>query len=118
MTATFPTYAQLLLEGFSEKPETQVSRTEMEGGLAKQRRVRSRALVARPVQYVIPSTAEYSAFKDWINNTLAGGADWYFWTDPVDGLEKLARIKGGEYEGTPWGDDGKWIVKFTLETWQ
>lgn len=112
-----PDYAILTWEGYAEKPEPQVSRTDMETGPAKQVRLRSRSVTTRPVQYLFASVADYLAFKSWVNNAIYGGADWFLWTDPVDGIEKQARMSGGSYEGAPWGEGGEWLVKFTLESW-
>lgn len=117
----WPACGPLLLGGFSEQPESRVARTEMESGPAKQRRVRARRMVQRPVAYLY--TAErYLGFKAWIDATEG---DWFEWLDPADGLVKLARVVGtpGQpaYEGKPYAESPgaplSWEVSFKIETW-
>lgn len=114
----FPSYAVPLIEGYGERPEPAVERTEMESGPPKQMRVRSRALVTRPVKYLLASQADYAAFMAWFRDTLGAGADWFDWTDPRDGVTKKARIVGGKLDARPTVKTlARWIVSFELETW-
>lgn len=118
--ASFPAYATLWMDGFSEKTvPPAVLRTEMETGPPKQIKIRSRAMIHRSVVYAVYSKADYLAFKDWVKTTLNRGTDWFDWTDPVDGSLKSARIVNGDISGEPkdpmltW-----WTISFTLETWE
>ena len=119
--AVFPALGKLRLEGYGEQPESAVLRTEMESGPPKQAQVRSRVMVTRPVtmQY---NAADYGSFKTWFRDDIARGADWFDWTDPVDGVIKQARIAGGEYSAVPFtesqGGPLLWDVSFQLETWE
>lgn len=111
-------YGRLLLNGYGEQPESVLLRTEMESG-AKQARIRSLALVARPVVYDY-SNAEYADFKTWHRDTINRGASYFFWTDPHDGVSKLTRIVRGEYEARAYvasqGDELRWEVSMEIET--
>lgn len=116
--ADFPTYAVLLREGFSQKRASAVSRTQMDDGMVKQLKTKSRVLVTRPVKYGFPSLAEFQSFIEWYETTIDGGVDWFNWTDPVDSTVKLARIVSelaDETPDTPTLD--YWIVSFNIETW-
>ena len=113
-------YGKLLLRDYGEKPESAVLRTEMESG-AKQAKIRSKQLVSRPV-VIDYSKAEYGQFKTWFSATLAYGANWFYWTDPRDGVSKLVRIVRGEYDAKSYlksqGDELRWEVSLSLESWE
>ena len=114
---TFPNYAILLFEGFAENPASNVSRTEMESGPPKQATTSSRGMVERPVVYALESPAQYQSFKDWVKS-IGGGADWFLWNDPVDGVQKPARIVSGQISYKPRVSTlQSWRASFSLETW-
>lgn len=116
--ATFPSNAKLLFEGFTERPASAVLRTEMESGPPKQAKLVSRVMVPRPVRYLFASKADYQAFVTWFRTQISYGADWFDWTDPVDGTVKSARIVNGTYEPTPLRKNlERWVVAMDLETW-
>lgn len=117
--ATFPTYVFLLKDGFGQKRASAVQRTSFEDGFAKQRKRWSRVLVERSVTYGTHTKADYQSFIAWFNTSINRGADWFDWTDPVDGVVKTARIKGGVIDSeTPFDPMlTKWDIKFTLEVW-
>lgn len=118
MTATLPSYATLLFDGYKEQPQPGVIRTDVETGPAKQTKTKSRVTVQRPVKIKFSSLANYVSFKGWVKDDISYGADWFNWTDPVDSTTKLGRMVGGQYEGDPQVKSlGCWIVSFTLETW-
>lgn len=114
-------YGKLLLRDYGEKPQTALLRTDMESGPPKQARVRSKQLVQRPV-IIDYSNAEYATFKTWFSGTLSYGANWFFWTDPRDGVSKQVRIVNGDYEAksyvTSEGDGLRWEVSLALESWE
>lgn len=117
--ATFPAYALPLFEGFTERPDPAVLRTEMEAGPPKQALLVSRVMVARPMRFLITSKSNYQAFKTWFADTIHRGADWFDWVDPLDGQTKSARIQGGTYDPQPQRKDlERWIVSLTIETWE
>ena len=115
----FPWYARLYLDGFAETPGVAVERSDMESGPAKQRKVRSRVLVQRPVKYALDSLVDYQNFMNWFKTSINNGADWFDWTDPVDGVIKQARIVDGNIQATPLNKTFRfWDVVFVIETWR
>ncbi len=115
---SFPTYALLMFDGFQEEPESAVGRTEMEKGPPKQAQTRSRVMVPRPVRYLIGSKEDLEAFKAWFKS-IGRGAAWFWWTDPVDGAIKRARIVQGKITYVPRVSTLRsWNAVFSLETWE
>ena len=118
MPADFPSYLSLTTRDFKEEPDEGVYRTPMEQGLPKQLAKSSRALVKRPVVYLAKTKADYLSFKAFVSTTLHNGADWFNWTDPVDGVTKLAQIENGKYSATPWTPTlSHWDISMTIVTW-
>ena len=66
--SAFPAYAEILLDGFSEQPNSAVLRAESEDGFAKQSQRFSRVLVKRPITARIKTLANLAATI--IHNTL------------------------------------------------
>ncbi len=115
--ATFPTYPILLFDGFAEEPESAVLRTEMESGV-KQAMIRSRALVPRTVVYLLQSATDFQNFKIWVRDSIARGAAWFDWTDPVNNTTKKAQIVRGQIKYKPRNPQlESWTASFSLETW-
>jgi hypothetical protein len=111
--ATFPTYAKILLEGYSETPDYGVLRTEMDGGIAKQRPRWSKAIVTRDAQIKVSNKTDKASFDTWARTDLNGGAGWFTWTDPLTETSKQARIVGGKYK---WSSPGIiWIAQCQIE---
>jgi hypothetical protein len=117
--ATFPAYAKLGFEGFSQKRESALSRTSMESGPPKHLKVKSRVLVERPVMYFFDTLADFDNFITWFQSTVNYGADWFDWTDPKGSVVRSARIKSGtlEEEKPRRKNLDRWVVRFVLETW-
>ncbi len=112
--ATFPDYACILLAGFSEEADYGVLRTEMDGGIAKQRPRWSKPIVTREVQIIVYSKEDRLLFDTWSRVDLNSGTGWFDWTDPVDGVTKQTRIVGGKYK---WTTPGKvWLAACSIET--
>lgn len=113
----FPQYVYLLADGYSEKTDGAVNRTEMESGPAKQASRSSRMMVPRQVIGQIRSRADKISWEEWFKS-IGLGADWFAWVDPIDGVRKAARIRGGEVEKKLEAPGGNlWRISFTLETW-
>lgn len=111
-----PVYAKL--HKFPFEPESAVLRTEMESGPPKQAKLRSRVMVERPVTYSLDSKADYLAFMTWVRGTINRGVSWFDWTDPLDNVTKLARIKGGKVSYKSLNAAlSFWEASFVLETW-
>lgn len=112
--ATFPTYATILLAGFSEEADYGVLRTEMDGGIAKQRPRWSKPIITRDVSIKVPDLARKRLFDAWMKTEINGGTGWFDFYDCVAGVTLQARIVGGKYK---WGSPGRiWIAQAQLET--
>lgn len=105
--ATFPHYAQVLVEGYGEEADHGVLRTEMDGGLAKQRPRYNTPIVTRDATILVLSDEDKESFDAWIDDELKGGAGWFDWKVPRTDRIVKARIVGGKYKwaepmGTAW----------------
>jgi len=98
MTPVFPEYACILVEGYTESPDYGVLRTEMDGGLAKQRARWSKPIVTREVTIIVKSDEHKEAFDEWAEEKLSGAVGWFNWQVPRSERIVKARIVGGEYQ--------------------
>lgn len=114
--SNFPTYAGISIDGFSEKYKSQLTRSDMEGGIPKQAKTASTCMVERPVTIILKSRADYQAFVAWYRITINAGASWFNWTDPVSNTVKQARFLASDLEAQPSSGLIVWRVKATLET--
>src|SRR3546814_18493632 len=100
----WPPYVKgIVRDGYRETPDYGVLRTEMDAGLAKQRARFSKPIKTRECTLIVTSTALKQDFEAWFEQDLAGGAGWFTFPDPVDGVEKSARIVGGAIRWKPIG---------------
>lgn len=114
MVAIFPAYARLLLDGYGEEPDYGVLRTDMDGGLAKQRPRWNKAIVTRDANILVMNRSAKVEFDEWVRVDINGGASWFDYPDPVAGVTKQARIVGGKYK---WSTPGVlWIAACQVET--
>lgn len=112
--ATFPSYACILREGYTESSDYGVLRTEMDGGIAKQRARWTKPIVTRQAVIHVKDKNDKISFDLWVKTDLNNGAGWFDYTDPVDGTVKQARIKGGAIQ---WTTPGLvWRASCELET--
>jgi len=93
--ATFPAYVDIAWADTSETPATVVLRSEMERGVAKQRRMASDAMVTVPVTLYFRTKQNAIDFESWVYTQINGGADWFDWTNPRTSTVVRARIVGG-----------------------
>jgi len=115
---TLPPYVKLLSDGFSLVRAPALQRTEMASGPVKQLKTMSRVMVTRQVRLLFTSKADYTAFIDWFQQGVNFGADWFNWTDPLDKVEKPARLVGGLKSETPITPNlNTWEVQTAIETW-
>lgn len=116
--ATLPAYVKILREGYAERRESALLRTEMESGPPRQAKVKSLVMVQRPVQLQIDTGANYALFITWYGTTINEGADWFDYTDPVSAGTLSARFVGGGFSAVPLGAaSGPWRISATIETW-
>lgn len=112
--ATFPTYAEVVLQNYSEDPDYGVLRTEMDSGIAKQRARWSKPIVTRDVQILVRTAANKALFDTWVRDDLSGGAGWFDWIDPLTSAVKQTRIVGGKVSWS--APNGIWVAQAQLET--
>ena len=111
----FPTYAKLIVEGYGEEADHGVLRTEMDGGIAKQRARWSKPIVTRDATIIVQSDADKEAFDAWIDDDLKGGARWFNFKVPRSSRIVQARIVGGKCSwGEPFGT--AWKASCQIET--
>lgn len=113
-----PSYVSIAFDGFNEKYESNLLRTEMEDGLPKQAKIKDKTLVTRSVNLYLSSKADYLSFLEWFKSTLQYGALWFDFTDPVTETVKQARFVGGELKGIPQNAHlANWYIATSIETW-
>ena len=112
--AAFPDYAKILLAGFKEEADYGILRTDMDGGIAKQRPRWTTPIVTRDVNVHVGSIGQKNDFDLWLATDLNGGAGWFDWVDPLDGVTKQARFVSGKVS---WTSPGKvWRAAAQMET--
>lgn len=111
--ATFPSFARIIDAGYSKKSDYGVLRTDMDGGIAKQRSRWSTPIITRAVTILAHSVEDRDAFDAWMADEIGGGTGWFDWTDE-SGVVKQARIVGGEVSWTTPGV--VWTGSAKLET--
>jgi hypothetical protein len=117
-TPVFPSYAKILVSGFSQQRESALLRTEMESGAPKQAKVRSRVMITRTCKIYLSSLADFQSFDTWFSTTLDEGALWFTFTDPVSLVATTARFVGGGYSAAPLMDKTTdWVITLKIETW-
>lgn len=94
--ATFPTYVKLGWRDSAEQLTPVVIRSEVERGVARQRRVAADSVVTVPVTAYFDTAADSLAFEDWFFTEVAGGAAWFDFTLPRTSAVVQARVVGGD----------------------
>lgn len=80
-------------DGYSEKMNTGVIRTDMDTGPAKVRRRFTAVTADLTVKFAI-TQAQSGIFDAWFVGTLYGGAITFEWTNPRTNTSETFRIKG------------------------
>jgi hypothetical protein len=112
--ADFPSYAKVLLEGFSEKADYGGLRSEMDSGIAKQRPRFTTPIRKRSATLLVNSAVDRTLFESWMRSEINYGFGWFNWRDPVDGKTKQARFVNGDLN---WSSPGiVWKASCEIET--
>lgn len=110
---SWPTYALILSDNYQEAADWGVLRTDMDGGIAKQRARYSKAIVLRTITAFVHTSTDRLSFDAWLETGLSGGVDWFNYTDPVDSVVKQARIVGQ----VQWQPNGPtWSAQIQVES--
>lgn len=119
-TPVFPSYATILLTGYSQKRESALMRTEMESGPPKQAKVKTKPMVVRAATILLKSKSDLAAFEAWYVSEINEGSSWFTFTDPITKATTQARIRDGGYTAAPSSGDaaaGTWQIQLQIETW-
>lgn len=92
--AEFPSYAQILADGFTESFDTAIERTEMERGVPKQRLINSQVLVKLSATLLFRSPQAVSDFEAWYFGTI-GRIGWFQLRHPRTGELITVRFEDG-----------------------
>lgn len=116
----FPTVARLQLSGATEQRESALVRDSVEAGPPKQRRVKSRVLVAATYNVVFQTAADYATFLTWFATDVKNGQDWFDFREPRTGQVVQARFVAGQELGPATALRASWgavQVQITVEYW-
>jgi hypothetical protein len=117
-TPSFPGYAKILFNGYQERRESALLRSEMESGPAKQAKIKSRVMVTRTCNIYLASLGDYKLFVSWYANEISEGALWFTYQDPIAGNAIMARFMDGGLTATPLSDDvDSWQINAKIESW-
>ncbi len=98
VTSSWPDYAEVAADGYALGAAPGVSRTEWDDGAVRQARTRTRALLEREATALLrdgggrTAHQRLAAFRAW---AAAHAHAWFRWTEPEDGVVRLARVRGG-----------------------
>ncbi len=122
MTSSWPDYAEVAADGYALGAAPGVSRTEWDDGAVRQARTRTRALLEREATALLrdgggrTAHQRLAAFRAW---AAAHAHAWFRWTEPEDGVVRLARVRGGEggirYRAVARGGHLHWEARMTIE---
>lgn len=116
--ATLPSYVNVLFEGYSQRRESALLRTEMEYGPPKQAKIKSLVMITRQASLYISSKSDFQAFETWYRDDINEGASWFFMDDPITLSQITARFVGGGFNATPMtADMENWKISIEIESW-
>lgn len=110
---TLPSYAGITTDGYTEKRDFGVIRSDMDG-LAKQRPRWSKPIVTRTLTILLKGRDEKGAFDDFISDDLAGGSGWFTFRDPVRLISKQGRFVANTMQWSAQGEN--WLMQAQIET--
>jgi len=112
--AALPSSVRLLLNGYADSADYGVLRTEMDGGIAKQRPRRSLPVVTREATLMVHSLGDRLSFDAWARDEIQGGTGWFDF-QTLDGTVRPARFVGGDIRWSSRGA-GVWLAQVQIET--
>lgn len=93
--AALPGYVGVLYDSIRDRPNPSVERTEMERGVAKQRRTNTGTLISLPLTFDFATMDDAEAFLDWYFDVIRI-VDFFDMTHPRTGATIRARFVGGD----------------------
>lgn len=116
-----PSYVSVILDGYKEKIEPTMLRTEFDDGYVRQDAKISRRRIVRSVRLRLCSVQQVRDFKCWLRDNIGNGAYWFNFFDHTEGRTMRARIVNGDVEIMPTQQlsDGLnvWLVDCEFESW-
>jgi len=82
-----------LVEGFSGTPQNTLIRTSMDAGPEKVRRRFTAASEYYTVSWIM-TDAQFTTFRGFFNDTIAGGSEEFEMKHPITGETALVRFRG------------------------
>lgn len=107
-----PDFVMLEIDGYAETPDYGIKRTDMDGGIPKQRPTRSLAITSRSVSLLVDGEAQKAAFDAWYRQDIAGGSSWFIATL----FGRVMRIRFADKTTWRLRQRNKWSCAATLET--
>ena len=92
MAAFWPDYAKVETQGYTVAQDPDVARTPFDDGLIRQARRFAQALTVHRITALLADTDAYLAFQAWAS---ANAHAWFVWDDPVAGVPRAVRVRGG-----------------------
>lgn len=116
MSVQFPPYARMALGSFQEKPSSNMTRTSMDRGVPKQRRVQSDVLVSLSFDVVFLSNQAASDFRAWYYGDAGAGTVWFDWRDPRTNQVRNVRVVAGSLGAlTPAGTFSVGVARRSIQ---
>jgi hypothetical protein len=93
--ASFPTYVDYLWRDLAESDAPIVIRSDMDRGVAHQRRIASDVVVSVSVTVLFRTKKQEADFMNWFDKEIGSGASWFVWLHPKLNSNVNARIVAG-----------------------
>lgn len=111
MSISFPDNVLVLMQGFQEKPSDIALRTEMDKGVAKQRRKQTDVIITVPLTLVFLTADIAASFETWFYHDAGAGMVWFDWLDPRVNVLRSARCVANTLGAlAPYGDVAQFKV--------
>ena len=88
----FPSYAQVVADGYTVGRASDVQRTTLEDGAVRQAKVYTAAPKLRTIEVLLESDADQARFDSWASSSAHVP---FAWTDPEDGTVRNVVVQGG-----------------------
>lgn len=119
---TLPAYAQIIFDGYSEKIEPAMLRSEFDDGYIRQEAKASRRRIVRDATLKLCSLEDLQDFKCWLRDDLNNAARWFLMFDHVEQRNVRCRFVEGTIQFTPRTQvqaaaRNVWLADCSIESW-
>lgn len=94
--AALPAFVKYEWKALDIAPESALARSEMERGIAKQRRITSDVMETMTLVLHFDTALDATDFEAWFYTTINAGADWFDIVHPRTGATESVRNVGGK----------------------